>query len=275
MARRALIGAAASSALLPLIAEAAGGGAPEGMRTSESFGSLQDISPETTGTLGAGTISSRSRPATGIVMLEEPQAIGDVNGPFIEAEVILDGGVAANVGFQAEKGYGIARGMYNDVEAKAKGGGKTGSVMINVFALPEGKNLGDIKDEFITSKVFSSSSRFGAYGAPNVRKKARDKSGLLDVSFTILSPSGRESPNRALIAAVQPEQSTDAVVIVASSSNKNFDDEEKAFRKMIASLKIRKIRPTKLARTQKNDYRFEDRGGVKNKNKEGEVSEVS
>ena len=39
-------------------------GAPEGMKTSESYSNLQQISPETTGTRGAGTMSSRPPPAT-------------------------------------------------------------------------------------------------------------------------------------------------------------------------------------------------------------------
>ena len=72
--RRAVLRGAASAAMLPAIAWA--GGVPEGMKTSESYTNLQQISPETTGTLGAGTMSSRSRPVTGIVLLEEVSVSG-------------------------------------------------------------------------------------------------------------------------------------------------------------------------------------------------------
>ena len=72
--RRAVLRGAASAAMLPAIAWA--GGAPEGMKTSESYTNLQQIAPEVTGTLGAGTMSSRSRPVTGIVLLEEVSASG-------------------------------------------------------------------------------------------------------------------------------------------------------------------------------------------------------
>ena len=63
------------------------------MRTSESYTNLQQISPETTGTLGAGTMSSRSRPVTGIVLLEEVQENGKKDAPRVTAELVLDGGV--------------------------------------------------------------------------------------------------------------------------------------------------------------------------------------
>ena len=82
--------------MLPLLGAGAQTGVPEGMKTSESYTNLQQISPETTGTLGAGTMSSRSRPVTGIVLLEEVTESGkkkDVT--TISAELVLDGGVAA------------------------------------------------------------------------------------------------------------------------------------------------------------------------------------
>ena len=72
--RRAVLRNSAGLALLPLASHA--GGVPEGMKTSESYTNLQQISPETTGTLGAGTISSRSRPVTGVVLLEDVQEAG-------------------------------------------------------------------------------------------------------------------------------------------------------------------------------------------------------
>ena len=72
--RRAVLRGAASAAMLPGIAWA--GGVPEGMKTSESYTNLQQIAPEVTGTLGAGTMSSRSRPVTGIVLLEEVRESG-------------------------------------------------------------------------------------------------------------------------------------------------------------------------------------------------------
>ena len=48
--RAVLLRGAAATFALPLTAHA--GGVPEGMKTSESYTNLQQISPETTGTLG-------------------------------------------------------------------------------------------------------------------------------------------------------------------------------------------------------------------------------
>ena len=109
-------------------------GAPEGMKTSESYSNLQQISPETTGTLGAGTMSSRSRPVTGVVLLEEVQESGKKDAPTVAAELVLDGGVAATATFQSE--YPLVRGMFYDVEVKnAKGDG----AFLQVARLPDGK----------------------------------------------------------------------------------------------------------------------------------------
>ena len=54
--RRALLRGAGTASLLPLIANA--GGVPEGMKTSESYSNLQQISPEVP-TLGLQPTTSR------------------------------------------------------------------------------------------------------------------------------------------------------------------------------------------------------------------------
>ena len=90
------------------------------MKTSESYSNLQQISPETTGTLGAGTMSSRSRPVTGVVLLEEVQEAGKKDAPSVSAELVLDGGVAATATFQAEPGFPLIRGMFYDVEVRSR-----------------------------------------------------------------------------------------------------------------------------------------------------------
>ena len=112
--RRAVLRSAASAVFVPLLVDAAG--VPEGMKTSESYSNLQQIAPEVTGTLGAGTMSSRSRPVTGVVLLEEVQESGKKDSPTVSAELVLDGGVAATAVFQSE--YPLIRGMFYDVEVR-------------------------------------------------------------------------------------------------------------------------------------------------------------
>lgn len=134
------------------------GGVPEGMKTSESYTNLQQISPETTGTLGAGTMSSRSRPETGVILLEEVSETGST----VSAELVLDGGVAATTTFQTEPGFSLNRGMFYDVEVRSK---SNDGAFLQVVSL-RGKPAGELPDSFFTKAVFSTGGRFGAYGPP-------------------------------------------------------------------------------------------------------------
>ena len=266
-------------------------GVPEGMKTSESYSNLQQvtscnrhhhrhattpphllhlspppqISPETTGTLGAGTMSSRSRPVTGVVLLEEVQESGKKDAPTVAAELVLDGGVAATATFQSE--YPLVRGMFYDVEVKnTKGDG----AFLQVARLPDGKTLADVGNAVLTKAVFSTEGRFGAYGAATDVKvlSSSEKDAptrLLDVSFAALSPGQTEVPRRALVAAVQPEGSADVVMLVGSSTANAWKKAEPSMRAMAGSFRIAKLRKTSIARKSKNDYRFEDQGGLNEK----------
>jgi len=241
----------------------AGSGTPEGMKTSESYSNLQQLAPQVTGTLGAGTISSRSRPATGVVLLEEVKESGQKDAPAVTAEIVLDGGIAAIVTFQSQPGYPLVRGMFYDVEVKGKVGD---SAFLQVARLPEGKSFADVKNEFFTSAVLATEGRFGAYGAAtDIKVLKSERVGPLrqiEVSFSALSPGQAEVPRRALIAAIQPDGSTDAVMLVGSSTASAWKQVEPAMRKIISSLRIASVRPTNIKRKAKADYRFEDQGGL-------------
>jgi len=265
--RRTLLwrGAAALPLLLsspaPTLAQP---GVPEGMKTSESYTNLQQIAPEVTGTLGAGTMSSRSRPATGVVLLEEVQESGKRDAPTVTAELVLDGGVAATATFQAE--YPLNRGMFYDVEVRSLSGD---GAFLQVAALPEGKTLADVSDKFLTKAVFSTEGRFGAYGAPTdikVLKSESSKMRMIDVAFSALSPGQTEVPRRTYIAALQPDGSTDVVMLVGGSTASSWKKCEPAMRSMASSFRISRTRPTSIKRKSKNDYRFENQGGLNEKN---------
>ena len=55
---------------------------------------------------------------------------------------------------------------------------------VQVAALPEGKNFGEVADSFFTKAVLSTEGRFGAYGAPT------------DVK--VLAPSDKSAKTRTL-----------------------------------------------------------------------------
>jgi len=266
MGRRAVLSAVAGMQFAPLPAVAASGGVPDGMRTSESYTNLQQLSPETTGTLGAGTMSSRSRPSTGVVLLEEVSEAGKKDAPTVSADLVLDGGVVATATFDAEPGYPLIRGMFYDVEVRSKA---SDGAFLQVAALPSGKTMADVNDQFFTKAVFSTEGRFGAYGAPtDIRVVTSDKGSsqrLLEITFSALSPGQTEVPRRALVAAVQPEGATDVVMLVGGSTASQWKKAEGAMRKMASSYRIVRTRPTSILRKAKSDYRFEDQGGLKEK----------
>jgi len=263
--RRAVLGAALTSlagSTLPALA----GGVPEGMRTSESYSNLQQLSPQTTGALGAGTISSRSRPVTGVVLLDEVQEAGKKDAPTVSADLVLDGGVVATATFDSEPGYPLIRGMFYDVEVRSK---SNDGAFLQVAGLPQGKTLSDMDDQFFAKAVFSTEGRFGAYGAPTdikiVGSDRIESRRMIEMSFSAMSPGQTEVPRRALLAAVQPEGATDVVMFVGGSTASQWKKSEPALRKMATSYRIVRTRPTNIQRKAKADYRFEEQGGLKEK----------
>ena len=136
-------------------------------------------------------MSSRSRPVTGVVLLEEVQESGKKTAPTVSAELVLDGGVAATATFDAQ--YPLNRGMFYDVEVRNLAGE---GAFLQVASLPEGKSLGEMSASFLTKSVFSTEGRFGAYGAPtDIKVLSKSEAGamrLLEISFAALSPGGNE-----------------------------------------------------------------------------------
>lgn len=259
--RRAVLRSAASAVFVPLLVDAAG--VPEGMKTSESYTNLQQLSPETTGTLGAGTISSRSRPVTGVVLIEDIAESGKKDSPSVSADLVLDGGVIATATFDAEPGYPLIRGMFYDVEVRSK---TSDGAFLAVASLPDGSQIADVPDKFFTKAVFSTEGRFGAYGTPTDIKVVASEKGarrLLEITFSALSPGQTEVPRRALVAAIQPEGSRDVVMLVGGATAAQWKKSEAALRKMASSYRIARTRPTSIKRKVQNDFRFEDQGGLK------------
>merc|ERR1719478_49081 len=209
-------------------------------------------------------MSSRSRPSTGVVLLDEVQEGGKKDAPQVSADLVLDGGVLATAAFQAEPGYPLIRGMFYDVEVRSA---KTNDgAFLQVAALPSGKSIADVNDAFFSKAVFSSQGRFGAYGAPtDIKVLASEGTSrrLLELNFSALSPGQTEVPRRTLVAAVQPEDATDVVMLVAGSTKSQWKKSEPALRKMAGSFHIARTRRTQIPRKSKSDYRFEEKGGLK------------
>lgn len=257
-------GAAPLATMLPAPSTAA---APpqQQMRTSSDFNSIMELTGEQSQNLGAGTISSRSRPVTGVVLLDEVVSSGKESSPTISAEMVLDGGVAITASFEST--WPLAKGMFYDVESRSKGGD---GAFMHVASLPSGASLETLPSTFFTDKILSAAGRFGAFGAPTDVKILSSKTleskevsrRELEISFNALSPGQSEVPRRALVAAVQPTGSSSVVMLVGGATAGRWKSTEPAVRKTIGSFKVSQTRSTKLKRTRASDYRFEEQGGL-------------
>lgn len=214
-----------------------------------------------------GITGARSRPVTGVVLVDEVKESGPKNAPLVQAEIVLDGGIIANVEFQAQPGYPVNRGMFYDVEVRAAGRSES-AAFVHVAKLPNGSSITDVEDKFFTKSIFATTGRYSAYGAPSnikITKKSDKESTFrtLDVKFDVQSPSGIELPEKITIAALQPKGTQDVVMLVGGSSEQIFPSVEPSLRKMASTFRIGGSRPTNLKRAPLSDYRFQDFGGLR------------
>lgn len=249
----------------PIVKEKTNSAQEDDIEKMKSITSLQQMAP---GTLeaGGGTMSSRSPPQTGVVLLEPPAA-DNTKRAFISAELVCDGGVLATATLQSE--YPYVSGMYYDVETKNYNGD---GAFLSVVRLPEGKTLEEAPAEFFVSNILKATGRFGAYGSGSAGKikklegeKAKgDKSEgpkrMLDFKFEILSPIGVPINMHGLVTIVQPPGSPDAVMLVGNSEESNWDKAKPNLQKMSQSFKIARVKPTKIKRDPRKDYRAVQRG---------------
>ena len=230
------------------------------MKTSGDFSSYESVTGQSRGAnLGAGSISGKSRPETGCVMVEAPAASGTV----VSALLVLNDGVLATVQFDAPT-LKLAKGFYYDVEARSKTGD---SSYVQVLAKP-GKKLDELSAAQIADRVLQPSGRYGAFGPPTDVKITRDVSAgaarLVDVSFSAITPGGSSTPRRAVVAATTAEGSGDVLLLVSSASEARWaSGGEAAARAVSQSFRVAAAKATKLKYNAESDYRFEAQGGVR------------
>lgn len=206
--------------------------------------------------------TGKPRPETGCVLLEEVTSSGNAKTPTISAELVTSGGVAATVVF--ESAWPLARGMYYDVEARSQEGD---SAYVHVRTLPTGKGVLEVKASYLTSSVFNTYGRWSTYGPPTDVKVLSDVTKgqirYMDVIFSVLSQSGPESIRKGVLAAVQPSGSSDAIMLLSSTTASRWKKgAEAGARQAAESFRIVGTRATKNARAAASDYRFEERGGL-------------
>lgn len=217
---------------------------------------------------GPSSLSGKPRPETGVVLLEPVVQ----SGKTISAELLCAGtdntaGVAAIAVF--DSAWPLAKGNYYDVEGRSKEGD---AAYIHVASLPAGQTVASLPVSFFTDTVLGPTGRFSSYSAPQITSIAMSKvapppagtpgmpTRFVDVSFNALTQSGFEVPRTGVIAALQPPGSGDIVMLVSSVGAARWKKGGEAEARLAAeSFRLTRTRPTALARTNDNDYRYNSR----------------
>ena len=245
------------SAPLGCVLPTAANAAEQMMRTSSDIGSYADATgSQRAANLGAGSISGKSRPYTGVVLAEAPNSAAGV----VAADVVLTNGVLAKVAFAAPE-LKLAKGFYYDVEARAKTGD---SAYLHVIAAPKSS----LDGKALASKILATDGRYGAFGPPTDVIVSNDVTKgdvrTVDLAFSAITPGGATTPRRAVLAATQAEGSPDVLVLVASASEARWNQGgADAARRVASTFRVDGTRPTKLRAEPASDYRFEEQGGVR------------
>jgi len=254
--RKLLIAPLAAPLAAPVVATRANA-VEQQMRTSADISSYESATGSSrAANLGAGSISGKSRPYTGVILAEAPSASGNA----VSADLVLTNGVLAKVGFDAPS-LKLAKGFYYDVEARAKTGD---SAYVHVVASPKGA----LDGKALAAKILAADGRYGAFGPATdvvVRSETKkDDVSFIDLAFSAITPGGSSTPRRAVLAATAAPGSPDVLVLVASSSESRWAaGGEAAARAVAGTWRVESTRPTKLKPDAASDYRFEQQGGMR------------
>jgi len=209
--------------------------------------------------ISATTMSGKSKPELGMILVDAAKQ----TGASITADAVLPSGKIASISYESK--FPLASGGYYDVETMATSGGDGAFVQI---ATPPSGDLASQKKDWFLQAICGVTGRYGSYGAPTDAKVlADDKSSgtrMLDISFTVLSPSMAEIPRRAVVSATQPAGSKEIVMLVSGCSATTWKKGgEAAARSAASSFKV-STRPSDLKYAAYTDYRFGKTSGPSN-----------
>ena len=167
--------------------------------------------------ISATTMSGKTRPDTGCVLVSEPRVDKVGKAQVLNAELVTSDGYVATASFETP--WFLQLGNYYDVEVRSKEGGD-GAFLVSKTP-PQGTSS---SASWFSDNIFGISGRYGAYGVPQdvrVLRDERDRSvdggRLLEYSFTALKGNA-EVQRRAFVKAVSPPGSRDVVILVAGTT---------------------------------------------------------
>ena len=208
--------------------------------------------------ISATTMSGKTRPDTGVVLVDEPTQVSSRGSLAAAAEVVTADKVAATLAFDSP--WPLQKGNYYDVEAKSKEGGD--GCFVVVKTPPRGAAPSALPKAWFADNIFNIEGRYGAYGAPQDIKLVGDAPAgddrLLEFSFTALSPSNAQVLRKCFVKAVRVPGSGDTAMLVAGTTAARWKKEngEQTSRKVAESFRVVSTKPTNLAKAEESDYRF-------------------
>ena len=205
--------------------------------------------------ISATTMSGKTRPDTGCVLVSEPRVDRVGKAQVLNAELVTSDGYVATASFETP--WFLQLGNYYDVEVRSKEGGDC------AFLVSKTPRQGTSSSaSWFSDNIFGISRRYGAYGAPQdvrVLRDERDRSvdggRLLEYSFTALKGNA-EVQRRAFVKAMTPPGSKDVVILVAGTTASRWKKEngEKTSRAVVDSLRVSSSK-TNLKKDEASDYR--------------------
>lgn len=215
--------------------------------------------------ISATTMSGKTRPDLGLVLIEAPSVVGNT----INAEVLLSDGLIATTAFDTK--WPIAEGAYYDVEAKTRDGD---AAFLQIQKCTQGKSLATLPKSFFTGAILGVDGRYGAYGAPTDIKVLADSgkdSGspdlrTLELTFDTLTPGATTIGRKAVVSAIQPKGSADILMLVSSASASRWKkpDIEAEARAAAKSFRVVATRSTSMEQLPSFDYRYGKTTGPSN-----------
>lgn len=205
--------------------------------------------------LSATTMSGKTRPDTGIVLVDEPTQNARGKTLTTSATVVTSDRYVAQLTFEST--WPIQRGNFYDVEVRSKEGGDGAFLLCK--AAP--KAPAGLPAKWFADNIFNIEGRYGAYGAPADVKLLKDSvvgsDRVLEYSFTALSPSQAQVLRKCAVKATTGPGSSDIFLIVAGTTASRWKKEQGdiASRKVADSFRVAGTQKTPLKKDPTSDYR--------------------
>jgi len=193
--------------------------------------------------MGVSGQAGKSRPETGVILREGSDVSRDSRTGDVLAEILLDTSEGKSPYLASYSSpWPLAKGTVFDVECRDA---KTGDgAFLAVTSSTGGKSMSELNDSFFVDQLFAPTGRFSFYGPPTdvkVQKSKREGDTMtLDLSFSTVSQATQtEIPRKARLSATIPAGSSQAVMLIASSSANRWkkNDVEKGVAQAIDSFR--------------------------------------